>query len=43
MPWVKRETSIRQTYETLLDVKLNPEEEVVEEQVFTAFKLRKKK
>ena len=43
MPWVKRENTIRQTYETLLDVKLNPEEEVVEEQVFTGFKLRKKK
>jgi len=43
MPWVKRETTIRQAYETLLDVKLNPEEEVAEEQVFTAFKLRKKK
>ena len=43
MPWVKRETSIRQTYESLLDLKLNPQEEEVEQKVFTSFKVRKKK
>lgn len=43
MPWIKRESTIRQTYETLLDVKLNPDEEVVEQEVYTSFKLRKKK
>ena len=43
MPWIKREYTIRQTYEELLDIKLNPPEEVVEQEVYTSFKLRKKK
>jgi len=43
MPWVKQEASIRQTYESLLDLKLNPNEEEVEQKVFTSFKVRKKK
>ena len=43
MPWVKREESIRSNYERLLDIKLNPEEEIDEEKVYTSFKLRKKK
>lgn len=43
MPWVKREVSIRETYELLLDKKLNPEEEKEEQKVFTSFRVRKKK
>ena len=43
MPWVKRDESIRSNYERLLDIKLNPEEEIDEEKVYTSFKLRKKK
>jgi hypothetical protein len=43
MPWVKREVSIRETYELLLDKKLNPKEDSVEEKVFTSFRVRKKK
>ena len=31
MPWVKRDESIRSNYERLLDIKLNPEEEIDEE------------
>ena len=42
MPWVK-EVSIRETYELLLDKKLNPEEENEDEKVFTSFRVRKKK
>ena len=43
MPWIKREVSIRQTYESLLDEKLNPIEEELDETVYTSFKVRKKK
>lgn len=43
MPWIKREVSIRQTYESLLDEKLNPNEEELDETVYTSFKVRKKK
>ena len=43
MPWVKKEVSIRETYELLLDKKLNPEEEKEEQKVFTSFRVRKKK
>ena len=43
MPWIKREVSIRQTYESLLDEKLNPIEEQLDETVYTSFKVRKKK
>ena len=43
MPWIKREVSIRQTYESLLDEKLNPIEEELDETVYTSFKIRKKK
>ena len=43
MPWVKRDVTIRSTYETLLDVKLNPEETDTDQQVYTSFKLRRKK
>tara|TARA_B100001109_G_scaffold102661_1_gene83716 strand:- start:462 stop:1190 length:729 start_codon:yes stop_codon:yes gene_type:complete len=43
MPWIKRDVSIRQTYESLLDEKLNPTEEELDETVYTSFKVRKKK
>ncbi len=43
MPWIKRDVSIRQTYESLLDEKLNPIEEELDETVYTSFKVRKKK
>jgi len=43
MPWIKREVSIRQTYESLLDEKLNPIQEELDETVYTSFKVRKKK
>jgi len=43
MPWIKRDVSIRQTYESLLDEKLNPIEEELDETLYTSFKVRKKK
>ena len=43
MPWIKRDVSIRQTYESLLDEILNPIEEELDETVYTSFKVRKKK
>ena len=43
MPWIKRKSSIRNEYESLLDVKLNPDEILQDETVFTSFKVRKKK
>tara|TARA_B100000683_G_scaffold266825_1_gene299680 strand:+ start:162 stop:890 length:729 start_codon:yes stop_codon:yes gene_type:complete len=43
MPWIKRESTIRNEYESLLDVKLNPTETLEDEPVFTSFKVRKKK
>ena len=43
MPWVNRKISIRETYESLLDKKLNPDEELEEQKVFTSFKVRKRK
>ena len=43
MPWIKKAATIRETYESLLDQRLNPEEGVVEERVFTSFTVRRKK
>ena len=43
MPWVNRDVSIRETYESLLDKKLNPDDELEEPKVFTSFKVRRRK
>ena len=44
MPWVRGSTLVRETYEQLLDKKLNPEiEENESPEVYSSFKLRKKK
>ena len=43
MPWIKRKSTIRKEYESLLDVKLNPDETLQDEPVFASFKVRKKK
>ena len=43
MPWVNRDVSIRETYESLLDKKLNPDDELEEQKVFTSFKVRRRK
>ena len=44
MPWVRGSTLVRETYEQLLDKKLNPEiEENESPEVYSSFKIRKKK
>ena len=44
LPWVRGSTLVRETYEQLLDKKLNPEiEENESPEVYSSFKLRKKK
>ena len=43
MPWKRGTTVVRKTYEELLDKKLNPESNEVETEVYSSFKIRKKK
>jgi hypothetical protein len=43
MPWKRGTTVVRKTYEELLDKKLNPESNEVEPEVYSSFKIRKKK
>ena len=43
MPWKRGTTVVRKTYEELLDKKLNPPSNEVETEVYSSFKIRKKK
>ena len=43
MPWKRGTTVVRKTYEDLLDKKLNPQSNEVETEVYSSFKIRKKK
>ncbi len=43
MPWIKRDTTIREQYEKLLDKKLNPSEIEEHEEVYSSFKVRRRK
>ena len=43
MPWTKNDNSIREEYEKLLDVKLNPDVIEGDETVFSSFKVVKRK